>query len=38
MGMIQMALIGATNYELDAEMSVLGAIFLEPDVINDIVF
>ncbi|MCS1392993.1 AAA family ATPase [Lysinibacillus boronitolerans] len=33
-----MTLIGATDYELDAEISVLGAIFLEPDVINDIVF
>ncbi len=38
MGMIRMTLIGATDYELDAEISVLGAIFLEPDVINDIVF
>ncbi|WP_431811590.1 replicative DNA helicase [Lysinibacillus sp. FW12] len=36
--MIRMTLIGATDYELDAEISVLGAIFLEPDVINDIVF
>lgn len=38
MGMIQMTLIGATDYELDAEKSVLGAIFLEPSVIDDIVF
>lgn len=38
MGMIQMTLIGATEYELEAEQSVLGAIFLEPGVIDDIVF
>ncbi|WP_285397622.1 DnaB-like helicase C-terminal domain-containing protein [Lysinibacillus sp. fls2-241-R2A-57] len=33
-----MTLIGATEYELEAEQSVLGAIFLEPSVIDDIVF
>ena len=33
-----MTLIGATEYELEAEQSVLGAIFLEPGVIDDIVF
>ena len=30
--------IGVTEYELETEMSVLGAIFLEPDVIDDIAF
>ncbi|OEC03466.1 DNA helicase [Lysinibacillus sphaericus] len=33
-----MALIGATEYEIEAEQSVLGAIFLEPSVIDDIIF
>lgn len=33
-----MTLIGATEYELETEMSVLGAIFLEPSVIDEIVF
>lgn len=38
MGMILMNSIGATEYELETEKSVLGAIFLEPEVIDDIVF
>ncbi|GLC89358.1 replicative DNA helicase [Lysinibacillus piscis] len=33
-----MTLIGATNYELEAEISVLGAVFLEPSAIDEIVF
>lgn len=33
-----MTLIGATEYELEAEQSVLGSIFLEPSTIDDIVF
>lgn len=38
MGMIQMLSIGATEYEIETEKTVLGSIFLEPDVIDDIVF
>ena len=30
--------IGVTEYELETEMSVLGAIFLEPNVIDDLIF
>lgn len=33
-----MNLIGATEYELETEKNVLGAVFLDPNVIDDIVF
>lgn len=38
MEMIQSNSIGVTEYELETEKSVLGAVFLEPDALDEIVF